>query len=340
MIIQQLAERIKALEDALAELGAPTQARRSAGRQSGDFRRCLSGYITRARERSSRLSPRDSDARAHVRLRADAIGRGASRSRAFVPVFRRVAALSRASRLSRHVRTQRDRHRRPQHRDAHEPKASRSSDVIARHMASFERSMNRLHVLEPDQRAARDGVHSRNRRDDRRADRGGHAYVAARRRVLCGRVVSALRRALAAAIPTNCSSARASRPAKRNATRSISRCGSSPSQASRHGRRRGATAGPAGTSSARRCRTRCSASRSTSTAAATISSSRTTRTRSRRAKPLYGAPLARVVGARRPVAIRREEDVEVARQLRAAVGAARPPRSAGDSLVVPASRIS
>ena len=48
--------------------------------------------------------------------------------------------------------------------------------------------------------------------------------------------------------------------------------------------RRTASAGRAGTSSARRCARRCSASTSTSTAAARTCSSRTTRTRSRRAR--------------------------------------------------------
>ena len=54
------------------------------------------------------------------------------------------------------------------------------------------------------------------------------------------------------------------------------------SRASRTGPRRGATAAPAGTSSAPRCRSATSAPRSTSTAAGWTSSSRTTRTRSRR----------------------------------------------------------
>ena len=51
-----------------------------------------------------------------------------------------------------------------------------------------------------------------------------------------------------------------------------------------------APAGRAGTSNARRCARRCSASTSTSTAAAWTCSSRTTRTRSRRAKAANGGP--------------------------------------------------
>ena len=70
-----------------------------------------------------------------------------------------------------------------------------------------------------------------------------------------------------------------------SATRWTSCCGSPPTPTQEPGwdSRRGASAGRAGTSNARRCPARCSARSSTSTAAASTSSSRTTRTRSRKA---------------------------------------------------------
>ena len=78
-----------------------------------------------------------------------------------------------------------------------------------------------------------------------------------------------------------------------SATRATSRCGRRPSRRAepRPGRRRGAAAGPAGTSSARRWPPSTSARRSTSTAAGWTWSSRTTRTRSpSRSRPATASP--------------------------------------------------
>ncbi len=79
----------------------------------------------------------------------------------------------------------------------------------------------------------------------------------------------------------------------RRRTRATSCCGRRPSRASRRGRPSSATAGRAGTSSARRCRWSCSARASTSTAGASTTSSRTTRTRSRSRRAPTGRPFAR-----------------------------------------------
>ena len=78
---------------------------------------------------------------------------------------------------------------------------------------------------------------------------------------------------------------------------------------------RGARAGPAGTSSARRWRRRCSARTSTCTAAAWTSSSRTTRTRSRSPARPAASTFVNLWMHNGFVQRRRGEDVEVARQL-------------------------
>ena len=100
------------------------------------------------------------------------------------------------------------------------------------------------------------------------------------------------------------------------ATRSTSCCGSRRSPTSPRGARRSASAGPAGTSSARRWRCTSSARRSTCTAAAPTSSSRTTSARSRRARALTGEPFVAPLAALGDGELRGREDVEVARQPR------------------------
>ena len=89
----------------------------------------------------------------------------------------------------------------------------------------------------------------------------------------------------------------------------------------RGGSRRGAAAGRAGTSSARRWPRRSSGRRSRSTAAGSISSSRITRTRWR--SPRARSSVRPDLGAQRDAALHRREDVEVARQRRDAAGRAR-----------------
>ena len=104
----------------------------------------------------------------------------------------------------------------------------------------------------------------------------------------------------------------------------------------------GAQGGPAGTSSARRCR--CSdagRARSTSTAAARTCSSRTTRTRSRRASART-AHVRQLLDAQRLPQRRRREDVEVAGQLlhdaRRAQDSSTPCRAGAAALLLPHAR--
>ena len=103
-----------------------------------------------------------------------------------------------------------------------------------------------------------------------------------RRRLLLGRELRALRQALGQ--DARRSARRRARRDRREQARSarLRAVEGGEARRARRGNRPGARAGPAGTSSARRCRWRCSARISTSTAAAWTSSSRITRTRSRR----------------------------------------------------------
>ena len=82
----------------------------------------------------------------------------------------------------------------------------------------------------------------------------GVAYVVGRRRLLRRARASRATASCPAATSTSCGPARASRSTSASAIRSTSRSGRRPSPASRPGRARGGRAGPAGTSSARRCR--------------------------------------------------------------------------------------
>ena len=140
--IEQLAERVAALEARLAELG--TRGSRSSPttmalrlyntrtRRSNRSRRCATGDV---RIYVCGLTP---SAEAHL---------GHARSFMFFDVLRRYLD---SSRLSRDVRAERDRHRRPQHRRGARDRrglARRSSTATTR---SFKRSMRRLRVLEPD----------------------------------------------------------------------------------------------------------------------------------------------------------------------------------------------
>ena len=135
--------------DAIVALAAPARrarkAARRAGTRRGGRRRSLElGYLTSTKFTPSASTPlstgfveglrmthsealQHAHARsrgvravarrrsAHLCLRADAVGAGASRSRALVSLLRRAAALSDAPRLSRHVRAERHRYRRSQH---------------------------------------------------------------------------------------------------------------------------------------------------------------------------------------------------------------------------------
>ena len=87
---------------------------------------------------------------------------------------------------------------------------------------------------------------------------------------------------------TRCGPGPGSRPTRRSARRSTSRCGRRPSRASRAGTRRGAPGGRAGTPSASSCRSTCSATASTCTAGARTWPSRTTRTSGPRRWPTAG----------------------------------------------------
>ena len=83
-----------------------------------------------------------------------------------------------------------------------------------------------------------------------------------------------------------CSRARAANRTRARSIQATSRSGRRPgSTGCRRGRVRGAWGSPAGTSSARRCRSPCSASDSTFTPAAPTTSSPTTRPRSRSPRP-------------------------------------------------------
>ena len=136
----------------------------------------------------------------------------------------------------------------------------------------------------------------RDDRDDRDADREGHAYEAEGHVLFDVRNVSRLRLAV---------ETRPARDDRRGAgrggtlqegRRTTSCCGSRRRPNCRAGIRPGAAAGPAGTSSARRWRRSTSARRSTSTPAARTSCSRTTRTRSRRAPARTTARRSRATG--------------------------------------------
>ena len=87
---------------------------------------------------------------------------------------------------------------------------------------------------------------------------------------------------------TRCGPAPGSRPSRRSAPRSTSRCGRRPSRGSRAGRRRATPDGRVGTPSASSCRSRSWATTSTCTAAARTSPSRTTRTSEPRPSPTGG----------------------------------------------------
>ena len=98
----------------------------------------------------------------------------------------------------------------------------------------------------------------------------------------------------------------------------------------------GQRAARAGTSSARRWRQAARATASTSTAAGWISSFRTTRTRSRRARPRTRSegPFAQRLDAQRLLERRQREDEQIARQLRQAARRLRAQRSRGASLLL------
>ena len=124
---------------------------------------------------------------------------------------------------------------------------------------------------------------------DRGADRGGARVRGRRRRLLPGRALPRLRAALGPQ-PDQVERAGAE-PAQGGRARLRALEGEQAEARTRRGTRRGATAGPAGTSSARRWPRRSSGPRSRSTAAGSTSSSRTTRTRSRsRARSAIRSP--------------------------------------------------
>ena len=109
---------------------------------------------------------------AHLRLRPHAVGRSAPRPRALVLVLRRAAALSgeSAQRLSRDVRAERHRHRRPLDRDraARGHDVRRGGEALLRLVSRVDAHPGRARAR---RRAVRDAVHPADRRDDRRADR-------------------------------------------------------------------------------------------------------------------------------------------------------------------------
>ena len=161
-------------------------------------------------------------------------------------------------------------------------------------LAWYHADMGALGALPPDPRAARHRVHPADGGDDRDADRP--------RPRLRGRGPRPLRRGeLPRLRPLRQPLARRDagrRPrrggalqARPDGLRALEALERRPSPA---GPRPGATAAPAGTSSARRCPRRCSAPPSTSTAAASTSSSPTTRTRS----PSRAAPTRRASSPR------------------------------------------
>ena len=156
--------------------------------------------------------------------------------------------------------------------------------LTARFIAAMDEDFAAIGLEQAGPRAAGDRVHPRDRRDDRPPGRGAATPTSARTATSTTRSRASRSTAGSPARSSRtCAPARASRSTSRSATRSISCSGSAPSPASRPGTRRGAWAARAGTSNARRWRSRCSARSSTSTAAAWTSSSRTTRTRSPRA---------------------------------------------------------
>ena len=219
-----------------------------------------------------------------LRLRADGLRLHPRRQRAHLLGLRPRRALAARERLRRHLRAQHHGRRRQDHGARPQPgRADRGA-----HRAHRRRVRRGLRAPEPArarQRAARHALH--------RPDAGAHRGARERRgsptaaptatctsRCATSRATASSR----AGTSTTCAPASAWRSRPPSATRSTSSSGRRPSPASRRGRRRSARAGPAGTSSARPCPAGSWARRSTSTAAAGTCSSRTTRTRSRRAK--------------------------------------------------------
>ena len=205
-----------------------------------------------------------------LRLRLDAFGRSASRSRALVRVLRRPAALPHASWAiaSSTSRTS------PTSTTAASTRPSRLGlpwhDVVEVFYASFKRSMERLRVLEPDREPRATEFIPRDRGDDRASDRTRSRLRRRRRRLLRRAFVSALRRAFGTQ-PRRADRRRAHRRRRRQTRPARFRS----LEIREAGRAAlavalGAKAARAGTSSARRCATCCSASRSTSTAAGSI----------------------------------------------------------------------
>ena len=166
-----------------------------------------------------------------------------------------------------------------------------------RERAGAARGVRRARLPAADLRAAGDRPRPRDGRADGRAHRARPRLPGRRRlrrRLLRRAVVAGVRRAVQPADRRHGGRPRTPTRAA-SATRATSRCGRATSPASRRprpGRRRGAAAGPAGTSSARRWSASTSGRSSTSTAAASTCASRTTRTSwpSRRAA---GRPFAR-----------------------------------------------
>ena len=204
-----------------------------------------------------------------VRVRADRLQPHPHRQRAHLPVVRRDPPLPRVQGLRRHAssRTSPTSTTRsstgPTKRAARPPRSPRSTPTRSSRRCT--RSASRTRPFSPKATETIPEMIAHDRAAHRRRAR----VRVRRRRLLRG---AQLPRRTASSPGRDIDEMELRRARRRStsasATRSTSRCGSRPSPASRTGRARGARAGPAGTSSARRCRRWSSACRSTSTAAA------------------------------------------------------------------------
>ena len=159
----------------------------------------------------------------------------------------------RVPRLGRHVRPQRHRHR----RQDHQARATRrGEDPLAMsralHRRRTTRDMARFSVRAPDDRAEGHRAHPRDHRDHRAADRERQGLRRRRRRLLRGRRRSRRTASSRARRSTSCEAGARVEVDERKRDPLDFALWKAPSPASRRGTRRGARAGPAGTSSARR----------------------------------------------------------------------------------------
>ena len=206
------------------------------------------------------------------------------------------APLVHLPRLRGHVRTERDRHRRQDHREGRRAEPPLVVDRL-RQRARVHRRVRRARLPSAHLRAARHGPHPRDDRDDARADRPGPRLRGRRERLLRRPLVRRLSPALQPGVgqPAPARERGRDRQARPARLRDVE---GRQARRAELGDAVGRAAVPAGTWSARPWRTSTSAPPSTCTAAASTWSSRTTRTRS--PSPRRTATSSRATGRTTP----------------------------------------